>query len=484
MFCRGQVHDQFKFLKQNVLEQSRVAYIFGPPGTGKSTTTLAFALSDCAKDWVVTWIHPIKTTSGGKVLMKCARIRNESIETIHASELKELLEDVVENHFVIIDGYNKDHETIWGNCLEWFSIGDGSRKRLLCVSSMSSGLKMSPDDKGTYNFQSYPVYSWIPDEFLEAIEDDDFFNSVKENLDAGILQESVYEQSEGEESKVEQSDADRKDLVLAKYHFAGGSSRLMFSYTTEEAIKYLKEGVDSVKDISSYLDGYVGPTSEGVVNRLLGLLSHDKKSTTTFITSEFVVLLCAEHMGPEKVIMYAQHLSQLGNPALMGWVFEMLFFSILRDRVEGVKMFDRNNKKHKWPKATPVRFDPLTITAVTPILPAGWWGQPVKWNQGGYDAVLINRVSENAEKHNVTFVQVASGVKHDLKLYCMHALLRRLQTFLPIGKVEVVFVVPKGKIAAFEIGDPTGTLVDYGWEKGEEKGTCKIWALNETWEFE
>jgi len=54
---------------------------------------------------------------------------------------------------------------------------------------------------------------------------------------------------------------------------------------------------------------------------------------------------------------------------------------------------------------------------------------------------------------------------------------------LSIGEVEVVFVVPKGKIDNFEIGNPTGALVGYGWEKDEEKGKCRIWALNEAWDY-
>ena len=90
---------------------------------------------------------------------------------------------------------------------------------------------------------------------------------------------------------------------------------------------------------------------------------------------------------------------------------------------------------------------------------------------------------DGTKTHDVTFVQVASGAVHDLKLYYMHALLRRLQVFLSTGEVEVVFVVPKGKIDKLKIGDSTGTLVQYGWKKGEEKRKCKIWALDEVWDF-
>jgi KaiC/GvpD/RAD55 family RecA-like ATPase len=34
-----------------------LGWILGPPGTGKSTTALAFASTLDKKDWIVTWIH-------------------------------------------------------------------------------------------------------------------------------------------------------------------------------------------------------------------------------------------------------------------------------------------------------------------------------------------------------------------------------------------------------------------------------------------
>ena len=166
----------------------------------------------------------------------------------------------------------------------------------------------------------------------------------------------------------------------------------------------------------------------------------------------------------------------------MGWTFEMLFFSVLNHRSDGVRLFDAEGKSHNWPKGTPTLFDPLNVAEKMNTLKRGGWIQPKKWNQGGYDAVLITK-NEGTKTHEVTFVQVASGVEHDLKLYYMHALLRRLQSFLSIGKVEVVFVVPRGNIHQFKIGNLTGTLVRYGWKKGEEKGKCKIWALDEVWPY-
>ncbi|KAI3655887.1 hypothetical protein MP638_006821 [Amoeboaphelidium occidentale] len=43
LYCRPQFHKQFEFLQKTVCEDAALGYILGPPGTGKSTTTLAFA---------------------------------------------------------------------------------------------------------------------------------------------------------------------------------------------------------------------------------------------------------------------------------------------------------------------------------------------------------------------------------------------------------------------------------------------------------
>lgn len=57
LYCRPTFHDQFKFLRERVVDKGVLAWIVGPPGTGKSTTALAFASTIDRTKWVVTWIH-------------------------------------------------------------------------------------------------------------------------------------------------------------------------------------------------------------------------------------------------------------------------------------------------------------------------------------------------------------------------------------------------------------------------------------------
>lgn len=57
LYCRAAFHNQFEFLQERVVKEGVLGWILGPPGTGKSTTALAFAAQLDKKVWTVTWIH-------------------------------------------------------------------------------------------------------------------------------------------------------------------------------------------------------------------------------------------------------------------------------------------------------------------------------------------------------------------------------------------------------------------------------------------
>jgi hypothetical protein len=57
LYCRPTFHEQFNFLRERVINNCVLGWILGPPGTGKSTTALAFASTLYKNDWIVTWMH-------------------------------------------------------------------------------------------------------------------------------------------------------------------------------------------------------------------------------------------------------------------------------------------------------------------------------------------------------------------------------------------------------------------------------------------
>jgi hypothetical protein len=139
LYCRPTFHHQFKFLQESVMDNGCLGWVLGPPGTGKSTTTLAFASTLDSNEWVVTWIH----LSRRKAPI-CVRYENGIKKTcgIQLEELKGILGEVDEtqNHVVFIDGFasngNKHIDILW-ICDSWRD-QDKFNRRLVVICSMSS----------------------------------------------------------------------------------------------------------------------------------------------------------------------------------------------------------------------------------------------------------------------------------------------------------------------------------------------------------
>ncbi len=71
----------------------------------------------------------------------------------------------------------------------------------------------------------FELRSWLLDEYEKAVQDDGFFQSVKNNF-------SPY----AKQAEPKNETKERIKLVQAKYLVAGGDARLMFDVTTEEAV--------------------------------------------------------------------------------------------------------------------------------------------------------------------------------------------------------------------------------------------------------
>lgn len=159
------------------------------------------------------------------------------------------------------------------------------------------------------------------------------------------------------------------------------------------------------------------------------------------------------------------------NPSMDGWFLEMWFFASIRNG--GVKLFDKNDKQYSWLESEVKLVDPV---AIPPLPERGVWFKPLKWNQGGYDAVFIDRSA-----HLVRFVQVTRGDSHSFKIEYFYALLFALNQF-QIKKLEIVFVVEKVKLRDFEIPtnkvSGTGLLKPFGWDKFREKDKVEILAVH------
>jgi len=150
--------------------------------------------------------------------------------------------------------------------------------------------------------------------------------------------------------------------------------------------------------------------------------------------------------GPGLIQSLAEVLDHDRNTAMDGWLFEMWFFASIRS---GQVTFKTNGVQGSWEKANVVTFDPENVPNDLPN--DGIWLKPLKWNQGGYDAVYVNK-----DQKVVRFVQVTRGLTHSLKLHYFYSLLFNFARYFETRKLEIYLLIPEQRVDAFKIGAVTG----------------------------
>ena len=181
----------------------------------------------------------------------------------------------------------------------------------------------------------------------------------------------------------------------------------------------------------------------------------------------------ATKCGPDLVKNLALVTRCEKNPAMDGCMFEMWFFALLR--FGGVTLCDDlGNKQEEWAPSIAITFTDI------PTLPDdhGVWLKPFKWNQGGYDAIFVDKTCGR-----VRFVQVTRGDSHSFKIEYFYSFLAKLRdsaSSFEIRALEIVFLVLKGKIANFKISEVSGQglLSEFGWMKGKEKEYVKVIGIS------
>jgi len=165
------------------------------------------------------------------------------------------------------------------------------------------------------------------------------------------------------------------------------------------------------------------------------------------------------------------------NPAMDGWLLEMWFFAVLRN--EGLPVYDLSGRSVTWPGSSPVNFEVKKMTHET-FDASPTWLRPYQWNQGGYDAVYVDKA-----EGLVRFVQVTRGKTHSFKIGFFYEFLFNLQQIdldFEIEKLEILYLVPRKNVREFKVGakDVTGQglLAKFGWEKGQEWKEIRVYGID------
>jgi hypothetical protein len=421
-----------KFLNERVIQNNVKGTIVGPPGTGKSICTLAFVASLNRKEWRVVWIHL------AELVNRCMLLEpNLSFKLGYSYQLPRRDNRRI---FMVLDGYKtlESHKVFAASLVSQLQDED----RFVRCSSMATLGKTNDEDNKVNVLETFRVPSWTIEEYLLAIQDDTFYKSVKQKLDAEKV--SLPELLEVHEEPIKDNVDSNVQSVIFKYYYAGGSCRFMFQYSTEEVIEKLKNAIDSVDNKQELIKFTSGKYHSNQINRLYGMTS----SGNRFAVSSYTTHLFANESSEETIVELAMHLNSHDNPSIDGFLFEWLFFASVRKKM--IKLFDVNNNEYPLPMSEVIKFDPTRKFKISrnrdgeayKIAKDNFWLQPVNWNQGGYDAIYID-----SNNRSVIFVQLTRSHKHDFKIRFFNEVLENLQ----IGKLKTITRSQSNKVEKWNI---------------------------------
>ena len=428
----------------------------GPPGVGKSVA--AWAWSCCQAMHLKKsglWIHVDKARPPFCVFLGPDGCKN----------LPEVVRDPKElsNHmvyanvdFLVFDGYKSTLQ--YKDCLSYLFPPEVRRKRFgMVISSLAGGIM--PEDFGGLSptIKFFEHGPWLLEHYHAACENPDFFDSVRNKFDP-IDDDDVIGDPSSEEMKV----AMYRAQVEEKFYFAGASARWMFANTVHNVQAQVDRYVEKVKSFEQLMSEGHGIRSSESSNHLL-MRYKGTDGPETFFVSRFALKQLLHASRDRSDIRRAYALAkQHNNPAFLGGVVEFDFLEQLADSCASrVKFFNlySNLKGNVLCRVSSVQsFDPHSPFEEPWLL--NQFRRPIKWNQGGYDAVGL---FTEGRRMVVRFLQVTRGRTHIMNMIFFATLAAKFSANYPaedIG-VEIYLILPRFQGSEF-VPKTTPKIVNNG----------------------
>ena len=243
---------------------SKICYVRGPPGTGKSIATFVYVMKLISK-WIITWLHitsvghylVLRFENGIKFSSKIVRFDFQSCFNGLMSEVKKQQSGI---HLLIVDGLDctqlyPHFRVIADLCIDWLEKKSDTH-RLIFTTSLAATYKFKSDDLNLAVIHPpFTVTSWTEAEYRSALSIPTLFDSVHKNLEImGTETELTHDL-----------------LIQSKYFIAGGCCRFMFSYSSTQVEDVINTALQECPNMQLYLSSTSGITVPEAVHRIVSL---------------------------------------------------------------------------------------------------------------------------------------------------------------------------------------------------------------------
>jgi hypothetical protein len=418
----------------------------GPPGTGKSTETWAWALwTAFTKEIKVTWFH-LSKRKGVKVVIDGA---TKKITTGHSAKISDI--ESSDSVILIVDGVTKESSIeISRACSAWRQ-KDEKHRRFGLVSSVSVTVALEQEKEA--KIVNFTVGSWTFEQYEQACNEKIFYDTIKENLRCPGF-----------------ADVDdvQKELLLSKYSFAGGCARWMFEFSFMEWKDDFNAHLNTVDDYKLLLKGGGGDANEIAVNHLRGatvLTVDGYQSKNYFFISQHAARELYNKCDDKRKFLIDSYkkANETQNPAFRGWIFEFdVDYQLEQACKDGTKFqVHIDDGDTAFAVSSYMEFacdadlvDPIKQLAVGGVL----WAKPTLWCQKAFDFLCFWK--EEGGLLNMVAANASHAKKHSVLLNVVNL----LGTFLGnqdcvVEAIRFDFLVPTGTNVS--VGNVEGRLVGF-----------------------
>jgi hypothetical protein len=247
LYFREEAAMLWDHLDEFLTNAKRGLEVEGCPGVGKSCKVWSWLCSvnvrsQDTSNYFAIWIHISSRMIAYAVILG----KNDLLwRKFNPNDAPAMLAFIRQSHIklIILDGFRDDEQCLVSIRAEAFS--SDMIEKIIIVKSMG-GKRHFYDDQ-IDDVSIIKISPWTEGEYLEAVSNFDFLRSILPFLDpqgrTTVPSEEVCE------------------LVSRKFHYVGGSARLMFAMSTDDAMRASRANVHEIRDKEIFCQGRVGTTS-------------------------------------------------------------------------------------------------------------------------------------------------------------------------------------------------------------------------------